>query len=272
MSEASPSPLSQDFDTQKTDYFWKLGVHVKEVMQLHKDQGLWDRTPEGKRDWGNVSEHCLVEAARAREFGALLGFDQDLLEDLITAAALHDVGKRNEVILAKSKGNSWETYEKADDRVRHVLLDADFSPRVVRLAGAVGHGSLQETERVLAKSELTADDVAFLVMHYIDDYTVGSEWAEPGHEVDGKKVSNFDARMDNNEANEQYTNLNQEGRAIFDGRTTFETQRELGHAIESRLAEMIGNAAGEIVIPENLPVYIDDQIKHRITEPTVKAA
>ncbi|MBI3624043.1 hypothetical protein HY218_00235 [Candidatus Saccharibacteria bacterium] len=261
---AVPNP---DFEAQKTDYFVQLGVHVQDALKLHKARGLWERDAEGKRDWGNVSEHCLVEAARAREFGQLLGFEEGLIEDLITAAALHDFYKKDEKAIVTKQGLSWEAFEEASHESSEAIREAGFSDRIAWLVGAVGHGSLLDTKEILEETEPTPDQEAFLVMHYIDDYTVGSDWAEPA-----SGVSNFDIRMDKNEANERYRLLNEEGRPFFNGRTTFEIQRQLGHEIEARLVDMINVRSGQHVSPADLPVFIDDQIRTRIASPTQQAA
>ncbi len=272
MSEAFPSPTTPDFDKQKQEYFWKLGVHLKSAMRSHKDQGLLEKTPEGKRDWGNVTEHCLVEAARAREFGEILGFAPDLAEDMITAAAIHDMFKLNEKKIVSARGLGWDAFEEVNRQLVKVMRESGYSDRVIWFAGAVGHGSLLDTQSIMEQTDLSPDEEAFLVMHYIDDYTVGSDWAEPPKEIDGKRISNFDVRMDMNEANERYNKLDQDGRTLFEGRSTFEVQRELGHAVEDRLASMVSERTHTSITPDMLPVFIDDQVRQRITHPLQTAA
>ncbi len=272
MSETPSLPHANDFENQKTRYFVKLGVHLKDALRLHKASGLWDRNQEGEREWGNVSEHCLVEAARAREFGELLGFDKDLVEDMMTAAALHDHYKKVEKAIAEKEGLTWAAYEKAEHQSGEAMLAAGFSDRVVWLAGAVGHNSLATVQHIFDNAEEStlaeaAENDAFLVMHYIDDYTVGSDWAEPTGEV-----SNFDARVNKNEANEKYRIINEAGREHFDGETTFEVQRRIGHDVESWLADLVGERVGDEIFPEALPIFIDNQIRSRIIQVPPQAA
>ena len=80
---------------KKREYFVRLGLQMREALKLHKKAGLWERK-EGKRDWGNVSEHCLVETARVNVFADKLGLSEDVKKDLATAAALHDSFKKGE--------------------------------------------------------------------------------------------------------------------------------------------------------------------------------
>lgn len=57
----------------------------------------------------------------------------------------------------------------------------------------MGHGSLDDVENILKKDESKLDDrdKAFLIMNYVDGYTVGSDWARQSK--DGK--NEIDWRM-----------------------------------------------------------------------------
>lgn len=88
---------SESEDQKKTKYFSDLALSVKDAFRLHKKFGqLTDE--EGKRPWGNVSEHCLVEVARVKTLAELLNLDSHITKDLMYAAALHDISKRREKV------------------------------------------------------------------------------------------------------------------------------------------------------------------------------
>jgi len=114
------------FDGNKTKYFSNLALQTRQALRLHKEAGLWERK-EGKRDWGNVSEHCLVAVARSEIFADKLNLPENLKKDLMIAAALHDFFKKGEKEIVTSEGLSWSSFEKADQEsekkcVRLVLI------------------------------------------------------------------------------------------------------------------------------------------------------
>lgn len=148
----------------------------------------------------------------------------------------------------------------AQERVRN----KGFNDRVVRLINAVGHSSLKEAEEILNKGSLTEENVAFLLMHYIDDYTINDQWARPAEIKAGIKINDLDRRMDKNEAHPRYTRLNQEGIKRFNGETSFQAQRRVGHAVERKIAALLQERTGQQIEPLDLPVFVDQQIMRKI--------
>lgn len=63
----------------------------------------------------------------------------------------------------------------------------------------IGHGrpeSIAEAER-LSGEPLSEQNIAFLVMHHVDTYTVGSNWAQPSEiSTDGKRINDTDRRYE----------------------------------------------------------------------------
>ena len=250
---------------EKTKYFSRLAVEMREALKLHKRAGLLERNKDGKRDWGNVSEHCLVEVARVDVFGNMLNLPDDLKKDLRTAAALHDFFKKGEKEIVTANGFSWNAFEAASAESMRQMREAGFSERVVRLAHSMGHDSLTETEHILKNESLSQDDIAYLVQHYVDDYTLGSEWATQAEiTADKKHVNAFDRRIDSTEPNPRYARLNEEGKARFGGETTFDAQRRIGHAVEERLARLINESGGQSIHPKDLPQFVDEEVRKRI--------
>lgn len=251
------------FSDKKRLYFVSLGLRVWEAFLLHKKVGLWNRT-DGKRDWGNVTEHCLVEVARVDIFTDKLNLPEDIRKDLNTAAALHDFFKKGEKEIITSEGLSWDSFEKASEESTRQMREAGFNDRIVRLANSIGHGSLVETDSILKKESISSEDLAYLALHYVDDYTIGSDWANPVENIDDKQINDLDRRMDKNEANQRYARLNEEGRTKFSGETTFEAQRRIGHLVEERLACFIAGNSGQTLDPKELPQFIDREIQSKI--------
>lgn len=253
----------EQFIDKKRKYFTNIGLQMREALKLHKKAGLWERN-NGKRDWGNVSEHCLVEVARVDVFAEKLNLPEDLKNDLKIAAALHDFFKKGEKEIVTSEGLSWDSFEKASEESTRQMREAGFSERVIRLANSVGHESLLETESILKKESLSLEDISYLILHYVDDYTIGSDWVKPVEEINGKQVNNLDFRVNKNEANPRYAKLNEEGRKKFAGETTFEAQRRIGHLVEEKLASIITEKIGLTITPKELPQFIDKEIQSKI--------
>ncbi len=257
MSEHKPE--KDPFEEKKRIYFSKLAMRMRGMLRLHKSEGLWDRVIKDgkpKRDWGNVSEHCLVEAARAEVFGELLGFPDDLRNDLTKAAALHDFFKKREREIAraaKTGGNDVVgSYSDAEKKAVSEMQGAGVDSRIIRLADSVGGTDepMRETKRILDKEgELSEDDIAFLIMHYIDDYTIDSRWVSP---IGEDSKNDLDRRIANNRI--RYPEMPE----------ALDEQERVGHLIENRLSAILATR-GTSVEPLKIPEFIDDRIRERIT-------
>ncbi len=248
---------------KKREYFIHLGLQVREALKLHKGAGLWERK-EGKRDWGNVSEHCLVEVARVSVLADELELPDDIKSDLKIAAALHDFFKKGEKEIVTAEGLTWDSFERASEESSRQMKEAGFSERIIRLANSVGHGSLIETENILNQENLSPEDIAYLILHYVDDYTIGSEWAKEAEVLDDKNINDLDRRIEKNKANPRYSQLDEEGRERFQGETTFEAQERIGHVVEKRLSSLLNERNRELSSPKELPQYIDQKIDNKI--------
>ena len=262
IKEATP----ESFEKKKRKYFQSIALKVKEGLVMHKKMGLWKRL-NGERAWEKVSEHCLVEAARSEVFSDLLRFSVDLKKDLRLAAVLHDFFKKNEVELVKDSP-TWEKFDQADRAERRIIQEVGFDERVTKLVSAVGTSGLLKIQELQKIPKLTEDDLASLVMGYLDDYTVNSEWAEPATIKEGKKVNEVDRRVDKNEANPMYKLLGEQGREYFGGETTFEAQRRIAHKSEEILTRKINKRNNLNLDPKDLPQFVDEKIKQKILSQT----
>lgn len=268
MTEISETnPATDEFtDIQKTRYFSTLSARNGRAFRQHIAEDLWVRNENGERDWGNVSEHCLVEIARVSVLSEMIGLPGPVKKDLEVAAGLHDVHKKQQKAIVTKHGLSYESFDLAAEMSQEELIKAGFNISVVDIAGAVGSESLHEVEILLEKSELTDLEKAQLIMHYVDDYTINADWATPTETSGGRKINALDKRMDANEANERYKLLNEEGRTHFNGETTYEAQRRVGHIVENRLAQFIQKSSGRTVDPLDLPTLVDADIKTKISK------
>lgn len=160
---------------------------------MHKKSGLWGT---GEDDWRNVSQHCLVTAARVSVLADKLGFSEDEQKTLTTAAALHDFFKKEEIKSFKSAGMTWENMIQSSDKAAQVLKEAGFNEKILKIISLVGLGPTPEVTEILQKSDFSKEDLVNLLLRYVDIYTIGSEWAEPVVPADGgTSVHPLDARI-----------------------------------------------------------------------------
>lgn len=253
----APGPAA----TPKTRFFARLGLTLRETLRLHRAAGLWERA-NGARPWRNVSEHCIVESARAAVLADLVGLPDASKRSLIVAAALHDCFKRIEVETGASA--SWDRSAGAAADAEKRLRAAGFADEVVDIASAVGHASLRATEERLRRAALSFLDLACLILHYVDAYTIDSRWTVPAAaDGGGATVNDLDRRVERSRANPRYARLEAEAATRL-GETISAAQRRIGRLVERRLAELVGERTGVPVDSLDLPVVVDDEIRRRI--------
>lgn len=272
------TPSTEDeFERKKKRYFSKLALSFRTELRIHRDVGLWERNQSGAREWGNVSEHCLVEGARIGVLADRLSLSRAARKDLVSAAVLHDFYKRNEVESmreAAAQGRSLhEASISSDHEAKRKLEEAQIPSHVIRLVGSVGNHpeTLFGIKAILDKEELTEEDISILVMHYIDDYTKGDAWATPV-ETDGRgnRINDIDRRI--HEAAGRYAKKMEEDEVIFGSSSDsfFHNKKsqqiilEVAHMVEGRLAELIRERSGEPIDPLELPEAIDKAIRESI--------
>lgn len=256
MTDRMETPKIGGFDNV---YFAQIKTDVAPALQMHQRAKLWDAND----DWSNVTRHCLLETARVSILAELLGLSPAITQDLQLAAAAHDFFKRGEKKIAIARGLNGENYGLAGRGSTRALQHAGFPERVVRLSNAVGHTTIAETKVFLQKPTLADDDIAHLVMHYVDDYTVDDKPVTPAAEELGRVINDLDRRMDKNNANPRYQKMNEEGFREF-GELSYEAQRETGHAVERRLAALLQERAEIVIDPLTLPEFIDGELQKKI--------
>ena len=175
-------------------------------------------------DWNNVYEHCMAEAKVAQVLGDLMKLSETDKEDLIRACMLHDWYKRKERELADAAGYSG--YENSEHESHRKLLELGVSKRICDIAHSVAPFCFGEIDNY---------DILRRAMNFIDNICIGS------------KIVELDERIDALERTEKYKELNESGRAKFNGKTYFQIQRMWGHKIQDELEKLCGVASGQLV-------------------------
>lgn len=267
MAEKNGEQLNNEqedsFERKKTKFFYKIIVQVREALKIHKEAGLLDWDEELDRSWRDVSEHCLVEAARAEVFADKLGLSDDVKKDLIISAALHDFLKKEEIKIYDTEGMTWSNYEKAEEKASELLEKKGFNRHIIELVNSIGLIALSEIGSILKRESLSEEDIAFLVLHYVDDYTSGSDWVNASEIGEGgKRVNDLDRRL--NSAALRYKPLIEDGRSRFNGESPINVEIRTGHLIEKRIAGFLNAKDNGDIIPEDLPYLIDQEIRNKI--------
>ncbi len=259
MVEVNKSESLVTFEKKRRLFFSRLALQHRNLLQLHREAGQTQRNEKFGKDenernkrWGDVTQHCLVELAASEILSDILHLSPQDSQDFAISALVHDAQKRSEIEKLRGIKDPKEV-ERVYKESKQFLLDHEVSPRVVELTGRVAHTSLPDLATLNTAGDLTLKDDVPLVdmaMHYLDDITRGTDLVP------------FDVRIDYLEsvAATRYP-YNEEGKAIWGGRTFFQAQREIGHMIEERLAATAG-----IDNPKELPKIIRDRLVETIAK------
>jgi hypothetical protein len=268
-----------EFEIKKTKYFSKLSLRVIDALRTHKGEGmLWERNAENKRDWGNVSEHCLAEVARIEIISEMLKFDDALKKDLITAAALHDYNKKFEISEFKdAMQNGRSVLEGSyvlDEKSNAYLKSAGFNEKVIDLKNSVGAypKTLIKIKYLLDKEVLNDTEIAIILVFYVDGYTINAEWVEKMNEKNGKTTNDLDKKIVKIASNPNYIKIEDETReaminhSFFHGMNGAEGLVAVGHIAEDRLSKLIRERSAKEIDPIKIPETVDEEIKKRILQ------
>lgn len=230
-----------------------------------------------RRPWGNVTEHCLVEAARAEVLCRWIGLPEDHTLDMKIGASLHDFPKRPEIEATRQANESGQsplaTVRKVNAESEQILIDAGFSERIRRLATASGGDAPQliKTQRILDQDTLSDDDWAYLIVHFVDDCSRGADWVEPSRtNPDGTDVNVIDYRLQAQKDKRDYDVIGREIRAelavhpTLGGLDPHDAMAILSHQIEQKLAQQIAGKTGEAINPLLIPELVDEKIRMAI--------
>jgi hypothetical protein len=250
-------PQEESFESKRLSYFASIAVRHRELLALHREAGQTQRDAEtygvdeeGKpKRWGDPTEHCLVEAAASEILSDMIGLSEKDKDDFFQAAFVHDYRKKGEIEELRGVKDP-ALVEASYKKTKDILRKKGVSDEVVDLIETVAHTSLPQFAELNDQNELVLKEgvpLVSMVMHYLDDVTKGSDLVP------------FDERIDFLESRTHLYPYNEEGRALWGGRTFFEAQRQVGHLIEERLAKLAG-----VADPKQLPLVIRDKLVERI--------
>jgi hypothetical protein len=238
---------------------------------MHKAFDLLSKNSEGKKDWRNASEHQLVVAARTMALSRLLGLGEKTSDDLFLAAGVHDFYKRK-TVEKTPKGTSMSMAQQieAEQESTQELAKAGFPGKIIAYTDSIGSSpdSIRLMEAILKKGEVMSEqELAALIIHYVDDFTRGSAWAEPAkNDSRGKKINDLNRRIADARKNTKYKGVDEEGRKYFDGKSALDAQEAAGEEVERFLANRLSEVRGRKIDPKDLPELIDGEIKKKIEE------
>jgi hypothetical protein len=227
----------ENYDNKKIfyqEYFRSRNIDLSAEIKLLVDGGKL-KTEDG---WGNVFEHCLIQAIAADVISDLLNLGEEEKQKLMKAAAVHDWNKRSE----KKQGDFTE-----EERQKAESLLTEVNPDKTLLA-ATGLD-------FLAKISKPESGVSFLekLQFYLDDITRNTE------------IVSFDDRINEVESRRQDLNENDDYTKLF-GMKFFDKEREVGHSIEQEIYDKLKQNGVEIDIPSDIPHLIRKNIEDRINK------
>lgn len=241
MEILDPSQIEQ---SKKVKFFSDLAVKNKWAMRLHrasKQTQRGEKPPQvegGKKErWGDVAQHCLVEAAASLVLSDTLGLSPTDKENFFKAALVHDAHKRPEIEAINSAKTTLDQasatpkdFDKINDTAyeasKQFLLEKGVDPEIVRLTGAVAHTSIGQFVELDDGNQMRLREGVPLVdmaMHWLDDATKQTS------------VVTLAERMDYLVENQDRYPYNEAGKEKWGGRTYFEAQREAAYLVQGEL-------------------------------------
>jgi|SRR3989344_1720360 len=258
----------------QVSYWQRTGLSVREGYKMHRKSGQLAKGPDS---WRNVPQHCLVQVARTEVLGNWVDLPGDIIADMKMGSILHDFSKKQEIEVTKKANESGESPITAirvkDERDEIFLKHAGFNDRVRRLADSTGGlaPQLLETDRLLDQPSLSDDDWAYLIIHYVDDCSIGSDWVKLSEiEENGRRVNILDYRERGLRINPNYDRISVEvteelaAYPKFSGMDNFNVWSMVSRRIEQSLAGKINEVTGETIDPYMIPELVDQKIRQAI--------
>ena len=258
-----------NLENKATKYWAGVGFRVRDGMKMHKLTGQLDK---GSDSWRNVTEHCLVQVARSEVLGNLIGLQPDLISDMRMGASLHDFDKKQQITATRQANQAGVSplvaVRNEEIIAEDILRTAGFSDRVRRLSNASGGDVpvLVEVQKILDQENISDDDWGYLIVHYVDDCSIGTDWVARSSE--GRNI--IDYRTEQNKAKADYNKITQEmslelsSYPRFGGMNNLDAMSFVSHQIEQKLAARIKKTTGEDVDSLTIPELIDQKIRESI--------
>lgn len=266
------------YKEKKTQFWAQMALSVREGIRMHQVTGQMTKDPEThKRPWGNISQHCLVQVARVETLGRWIGLSDSLISEMKMGAALHDFHKKHDITATRQAiqdgGSPLAAVRAEQEKGEDLLRDAGFTSRVRRLASSAGGDSPQliEAQRILDLGNLSDEDLAYLVVHYVDDCSIGADWVLPSQVgPNEERINIIDFRAAGNKAKPEYAIISQQitaelsGHPVFGSMSSYDAWSLVFHQIEQRLVQRIIARIGEDIDPTTIPELVDQKIREAI--------
>lgn len=156
------TPQLNEFERKKTSYFSRFALRNFGDMKILRKGGVLGKE---NRDWRNVSEHSLAEAAGADILAEALGANR---ENVIQATILHDWYKRHEIKAMKEVGGG-RGYAATVGEDKKLLREYEISPNIIKLT----HSNTPESMEPEYLARRTLEEK---IIHYMDSIMNESEF------------------------------------------------------------------------------------------------
>lgn len=202
-------------------------------------------------NWENPTKKGLLEAVRVKELGQRVGISEETIDDMLVSVAMRD-----------SKMTS-----EARRRNGH-------SDRLVKFVDSVGTLHIRDIEAILRKDKLEENDIAQLVLFYVDAFTyagpVTLENQNPNpEEVDDPQKSGgnyLDKVLSLKEilraTRGKITKLRDQHESVSN---LYKKYKKVLHEVEEKIRTNL-IAEKSDALPEYLPWTIDVWVKNRISQ------
>lgn len=262
---------SNEFKQRKFKFFQRLCLHLKPYLELHKNPwGQFDYYKQAdwtlKRSWRPAVKHSIVVAERSLVLARLLWLEENLVWRIQIAWSVHDFNKLIErnIVLANTEQmwSWWYAYKNAEDQSSEILKKYINDPLIIKLVHWIGQFSFAEQERIMAQApeSVTAEEILFIIINYIDDISDSDNWCD------------YDAvtiRARNNWKKLAYQKANEEWRQHLNWRTIYEMQEIMWNKKQEFLSGFIRRRTWIDIDPKSLPLIIDAIIKWKIMNTAV---
>ncbi len=226
--------------------------------------GLWEKKtitdPEKRAKFlktkeriHQAPEHMFVVTARVQILAEWLGLSEEVTQQLMKAAALHDAYKAIERAITKPLRYTYQSFRIAEAAEIASLREAGVSGELITLQNAGGHDWGTATE-LIEDDDLMDEGWAWLVLYVVDMYSRGTDPATGIHD-----------RLANDR--EVYTKFHETAKGNVPGHPEeggFDAMERTGNAALAKIAKRISERLGKEVTPEELPMLVDQELNRRI--------
>ena len=224
----------REFNSYQEEISTRFPLAIK-MLYLGDTIGL---PREGHEDiWSNVSEHCFKQAQGCEVLADALGLNEPIKNNIAYAAIVHDWDKKTQMADLRKIDAAIKTGEISDveaGKLKYAVFNASeirsaqgmrengIPNDVIQIAGADGHLFFPR----YFNEKPTFQEKIF---HYLGSIT------------EGVNIVPLDERIDVLITKPAYKSMNEYGSELkwTNGKTLYETQREIGHQIEREIVNLL---------------------------------